>query len=190
MKKRLISMLLLVVMVLGMPRPPLLPPAARRKPLVKSISTTVSRNSRTSHQRTHPGTDLHLFQLCGCQRKTKEIPCLLRQPQHQGRPADGGSGQSIKYMAKEKGSDPKVMGIIANGYPTPRPFGAEAGKQISRLLCDQNGAVVLSAAQLEHQQSEGQPQPDRHGIAAAQAILSAAKDIYARAQPGMRCTLP
>ena len=27
-------------------------------------------------------------------------------------------GQSIKYIAAERASDPKVMGIVANGYPT------------------------------------------------------------------------
>ena len=29
-----------------------------------------------------------------------------------------GVGESIEYLADEKASDPKVVGIVANGYPT------------------------------------------------------------------------
>ena len=50
--------------------------------------------------------------------RTKEIPAYCVNPNTTGVPQTVGPGESIKYIAKEKGNDPKVMGIIANGYPT------------------------------------------------------------------------
>lgn len=48
---------------------------------------------------------------------TKEIPAYCVNPNTKGVPQTVPEGESIKYLAEEIGSDPKVMGIIANGYP-------------------------------------------------------------------------
>lgn len=48
---------------------------------------------------------------------TKEIPAYCVNPNTKGVPQTVATGESIKYLANEIGSDPKVMGIIANGYP-------------------------------------------------------------------------
>ena len=48
---------------------------------------------------------------------TKEIPAYCVNPNTPGVPQTVPEGESIKYLAEEIGSDPKVMGIIANGYP-------------------------------------------------------------------------
>lgn len=48
---------------------------------------------------------------------TKEIPAYCVNPNIIGVPQTVAKGESIKYLAKEIGSDPKVVGIIANGYP-------------------------------------------------------------------------
>lgn len=48
---------------------------------------------------------------------TREIPAYCVNPTTIGVPKVVEPGQSVKYMAEEKSSDPKVVGIISNGYP-------------------------------------------------------------------------
>ena len=48
---------------------------------------------------------------------TKESPAYCVNPNQYGVPQTVGPGESIKYLAEEKTSDPKVVGIISNGYP-------------------------------------------------------------------------
>ena len=48
---------------------------------------------------------------------TKESPAYCINPTTPGVPQSVGPGESIKYLAEEKASDPKVVGIISNGYP-------------------------------------------------------------------------
>ena len=47
----------------------------------------------------------------------RETPAYCVNPNLYGVPQTVGPGESIKYIANEKASDPKVMGIIVNGYP-------------------------------------------------------------------------
>ena len=47
----------------------------------------------------------------------KEIPAYCINPTTKGVPQTVGPGQSIKYIANEASNDPKIVGIIANGYP-------------------------------------------------------------------------
>ena len=48
----------------------------------------------------------------------KEIPTYCVNPTDPGVPQKVPVGSSIEYIIKERESDPKVMGIVANGYPT------------------------------------------------------------------------
>ena len=50
--------------------------------------------------------------------ETKEIPAYCVNPNITGVPQTVAPGESIEYIAEEKTSDPKVLGIVANGYPT------------------------------------------------------------------------
>ena len=47
----------------------------------------------------------------------KESPAYCVNPNQYGVPQTVGPGESIKYLAEERASDPKVVGIISNGYP-------------------------------------------------------------------------
>lgn len=47
----------------------------------------------------------------------KEAPAYCVNPNTAGVPQTVGPGESIKYLAEEKAGDPKVVGIISNGYP-------------------------------------------------------------------------
>ena len=48
---------------------------------------------------------------------TREVPAYCVNPYLKGVPQKVEPGQSIKYLAEERSSDPKVVGIISNGYP-------------------------------------------------------------------------
>lgn len=47
--------------------------------------------------------------------ETKEIPAYCVNPNITGVPQTVEPGESIEYLAEEKTSDPKVLGIVANG---------------------------------------------------------------------------
>ncbi len=110
----------------------------------------------------------------------KEIPAYCVNPNTTGVPQTVDVGESIEYLAEEKTSDPKVLGIVANGYPTRslEELGLENKYQgyyatKMALWCyllsnwDINNLKVnsaLSGAELQR----------------AQKMLAAAKDIYAR----------
>ena len=49
--------------------------------------------------------------------KTTEIPAYCVDPRLYGVPAKVSEGTAIKYSASETITDPKIMGIISNGYP-------------------------------------------------------------------------
>ena len=48
---------------------------------------------------------------------TREVPAYCVNPYLKGVPQTVEPGESIKYLAEERSSDPKVVGIISNGYP-------------------------------------------------------------------------
>ena len=112
--------------------------------------------------------------------ETKEIPAYCVNPNITGVPQTVAPGESIEYIAEEKTSDPKVLGIVANGYPTRslEELGLENKYQgyyatKMALWCyllsnwDINNLKVnssLTGVELQR----------------AQKMLAAAKDIYAR----------
>ena len=49
--------------------------------------------------------------------QTREIPAYCVNPNINGVPQTVSGRRGIKYLAEERGSDPKVVGIVANGYP-------------------------------------------------------------------------
>ena len=51
------------------------------------------------------------------QGKQQEIPAYCVNPNQYGVPQTVPEGESIRYLAEEKASDPKVVGLIANMYP-------------------------------------------------------------------------
>ena len=119
MKKRLIALLLVLATMLGM-----LPGTA--------LAADTEEEALGEVNIFNGGYEMYYLSMNGRVRKqsytyfnyenskgeTKEIPAYCVNPTTKGVPQTVSPGQSIKYLAKEKGSDPKVMGIIANGYPT------------------------------------------------------------------------
>ena len=119
MKKRLISMLLLVVMVLGMLPATALAASSEEEALGEvNIYNGEQKLSYLSINGRIRELIYTYFNHVDANGKNKEIPAYCVNPNIYGVPQTVGPGESIKYIAKEKGNDPKVMGIIANGYPT------------------------------------------------------------------------
>lgn len=50
--------------------------------------------------------------------KEKEIPAYCVNPNTKGVPQSVAASESIRYKAEEIGTDPKAVGIVANGYST------------------------------------------------------------------------
>ena len=118
MKTRVMSMLLAVIMIFGM-----IPGTAFAASSVEEALGEVDIYNG--------GTRLSYLSINGRVREliytyynyvnrngqTKEIPAYCVNPNTKGVPQTVAEGESIKYLAEEIGSDPKVIGIIANGYP-------------------------------------------------------------------------
>ena len=119
MKKRVVSMLLAVIMLLGM-----FPVAA-----YAANSEEAALGEVDIYNGGYPLSYLSIngrvreliytyYNHVNRNGKTVEIPAYCVNPNIKGVPQTVAKGESIKYLANEIGSDPKVVGIVANGYPT------------------------------------------------------------------------
>ena len=116
--KKLLSLLLVVVTLLG-----ILPASAFAADSVEAALGEVdiynggyelaylSINGAVKKQ------DYTYFMYRGNDGTTREVPAYCVNPYLKGVPQKVEPGQSIKYLAEERSSDPKVVGIISNGYP-------------------------------------------------------------------------
>ena len=119
MRKRLISLLLVVISLLGMFPAVLAATASTEEEALGTIDiynggytlAYLAINGRVRSQKytyyNHVNSD----------GTVKEIPAYCVNPDEYGVPQTVAEGESIEYLAAEKASDPKVLGIIANGYP-------------------------------------------------------------------------
>ena len=181
MKKRLLSILLAMIMALS-----ILPTTSMAADSVEEALGEIDIYNG--------GTELSYLMINGRVRtliytyynyvnakgETREIPAYCVNPNIYGVPQTVGVGESIEYLAEEKTSDPKVLGIVASGYPTRslEELGLENKYQgyyatKMALWCyllsnwDINNLKVnssLTGVELQR----------------AQKMLAAAKDIYAR----------
>ena len=181
MKKRLISTLLVLVMMLGMLPATALAASSEAEALGEvSIYNGGQKLSYLSINGRVRELIYTYFNYMGENGKTKEIPAYCVNPNTKGVPQTVASGQSIKYLAEEKGNDPKVMGIIANGYPTR---GLSELKLENRYHAYYATKMALWCYLLPNWNINNlKVNPNLTGteLQRAQAILTAAKDIYVR----------
>ena len=181
MKKRVVSMLLAVVMLLGM------------FPGVASAADSVE-EALGEVDIYNGGQKLSYLSINGRVREliytyynyvdrngnTKEIPAYCVNPNTKGVPQTVPEGESIKYLAEEIGSDPKVMGIIANGYPHR---GLGELKLENKYQAYYATKMALWCYLLSHWDINNlKVNPDLTGVELERAnkMLAAAKDIYRR----------
>jgi len=181
MKKRLISMLLALLAVMG-----LLPTAA--------FAASTPEEALGEVQIYNGGVEMSYLSINGRIRSqiytyynydngsgsTREIPAYCVNPNTLGVPQTVGVGESIEYLADEKASDPKVVGIVANGYPTRSlaELGLENKYQGYYATKMALWCYLLSNRDINNLKVN----PNLTGVELqrAQKILAAAKDIYAR----------
>lgn len=120
------------------------------------------------------------FNYVGANGKTKEIPAYCVNPNTTGVPQTVAPGESIKYMAKEKGSDPKVMGIIANGYPTRGLSELKLENKYHAYYATKMALWCYLLPNWNINNLKVNPNLTGTELQRAQAILAAAKDIYVR----------
>ena len=119
MKKRLISMLLVLVMALGMFPTSAFAASSTIGGALGEVNITnggykMSYLSMNGVVRSQSYTYFNFKSASGA---IKEIPAYCISPTTKGVPQSVSPGTSIKYIANEASNDPKIVGIIANGYP-------------------------------------------------------------------------
>ena len=181
MKKRLVSMLLALVMVLGMLPVTALAASSEEEALGEvNIYNGEQKLSYLSINGRIRERIYTYFNHVDANGRTKEIPAYCVNPNIYGVPQTVGPGESIKYIAKEKGNDPKVMGIIASGYPTR---GLSELKLENRYHAYYATKMALWCYLLPNWNINNlKVNPNLTGVELqrARAILAAAKDIYVR----------
>lgn len=181
MKKRLVSMLLALVMVLGMLPATALAASSEEEALGEvNIYNGEQKLSYLSINGRIRELIYTYFNYVDSNGRTKEIPAYCVNPNTKGVPQTVGPGESIKYLAKEKGSDPKVMGIIANGYPTRGLSELKLENKYHAYYATKMALWCYLLPNWNINNLKVNPNLTGKELQRAQAILAAAKDIYAR----------
>ena len=181
MKKRLVSMLLVLVMVLGMLPVTALAASSEEEALGEvNIYNGEQKLSYLSINGRIRELIYTYFNHVDANGRTKEIPAYCVNPNTTGVPQTVGPGESIKYIAKEKGSDPKVMGIIASGYPTCGLSELKLENKYHAYYATKMALWCYLLPNWNINNLKVNPNLTGAELQRAQAILAAAKDIYVR----------
>ena len=181
MKKRLVSMLLVLVMVLGMLPATALAASSEEEALGEvNIYNGEQKLSYLSINGRIRELIYTYFNHVDANGRTKEIPAYCVNPNTTGVPQTVGPGESIKYIAKEKGNDPKVMGIIANGYPTRGLSELKLENKYHAYYATKMALWCYLLPNWNINNLKVNPNLTGTELQRAQAILAAAKDIYVR----------
>ena len=181
MKKRLVSMLLALVMVLGMLPATALAASSEEEALGEvNIYNGEQKLSYLSINGRIRELIYTYFNHVDANGRTKEIPAYCVNPNTYGVPQTVGPGESIKYIAKEKGSDPKVMGIIASGYPTRGLSELKLENKYHAYYATKMALWCYLLPNWNINNLKVNPNLTGAELQRAQAILAAAKDIYVR----------
>lgn len=196
MKKRFISLLLVLITVMGL-LPTVASAASSEEEALGEVNIynggqELSYLSINGRVRTLIYTYYNYVDSNG---QTREIPAYCVNPNTVGVPQTVAAGESIKYLAQEKTSDPKVMGIVANGYPTRSlsELGLENKYQAYYATKIALWCYLLSNWDISNLKVNSSLTGVE--LQRAQNILAAAKDIYARGttwteilSPSVTCT--
>ena len=181
MKKRLVSMLLALVMVLGMLPATALAASSEEEALGEvNIYNGEQKLSYLSINGRIRELIYTYFNHVDANGRTKEIPAYCVNPNIYGVPQTVGPGESIKYIAKEKGNDPKVMGIIASGYPTRGLSELKLENKYHAYYATKMALWCYLLPNWNINNLKVNPNLTGAELQRARAILAAAKDIYVR----------
>lgn len=183
MKKRILSMLLVLIMALG------LFPASASASAASSVDEALGEidiyngGMEMSYLSINGKIQSQIYTYYNFDNgsgQVREIPAYCVNPNQYGVPQTVEVGESIEYLADEKASDPKVLGIVANGYPTRslQELGLENKYQGYYATKMALWCYLISDWDINNLKVN----PNLTGVELqrAQKILAAAKDIYAR----------
>ena len=181
MKKRLIALLLVLVTVLGMLPTTVLAASSEEEALGEvNIHNGGQKLSYLSINGRVRELIYTYFNYVDSNGRTKEIPAYCVNPNTKGVPQTVAPGESIKYIAKEKGNDPKVMGIVANGYPTRGLGELKLENRYHAYYATKMALWCYLLPNWNINNLKVNPNLTGKELQRAQAILAAAKDIYVR----------
>lgn len=110
----------------------------------------------------------------------REIPAYCVNPNIVGVPQSVPEGESIEYLADEKASDPKVVGIVANGYPTRSLTELGLENKYQGYYATKMALWCYLLSNWDINNLKVNPSLKGAELQIAQKLLAAAKDIYAR----------
>ena len=181
MKKRLIALLLILVTVLGMLPTTALAASSEEEALGEvNIYNGGQKLSYLSINGRVRELIYTYFNYVDSNGRTKEIPAYCVNPNTKGVPQTVAPGESIKYIAKEKGNDPKVLGIVANGYPTRGLGELKLENRYHAYYATKMALWCYLLPNWNINNLKVNPNLTGTELQRAQAILAAAKDIYVR----------
>ena len=122
--------------------------------------------------------------------QVKEIPAYCVNPNTKGVPQTVAPGESIEYLAEEKTSDPKVMGIVANGYPTRGLSELKLENKYHAYYATKMALWCYLLPNWDINNLKVNPNLTGVELQRAQAILAAAKNIYVRGTAWSRTQSP
>ena len=181
MKKRFLSLLLVLVMVLGLLPGAALAASSEEEALgeVDIYNGGVEMRYLTMNGRIKI-MDYTYFNYIDQLGKKREIPAYCVNPQIKGVPQVVGPGESVKYIANERGTDPKVMGIVANGYPTRSLAELKLANKYDAYYATKVAVWCYLLSTWDISRLGINPNLKGEELERAKAVLAATKDIYAR----------
>jgi len=119
MSKKILTVILAVVMLLGIVPAQVFAASTEAEALgeVNIYSDGVKLNYLVVNGSVREQTYTY-YNYVNANGQTKEIPAYCVNPNQWGVPQKAPIGTGVKYLANSKSSDPKAIGIVANGYPT------------------------------------------------------------------------
>ena len=186
MKRRILALLLTLITALGMLPAPALAASSEEEALgeidIYSDGTSLDYLSINGAARTQKYTYYNYKAQDGT---TNEIPCYCVNPNTKGVPQAVPAGTGVEYLANQKCTDTKVLGIVASGYP-------HVPLDKLGLNSKYEAYYATKMALWCHLLSNWsvydlKVNPGCSDQAAAQRVLKAAKEIY---QTGMYWTKP
>ena len=196
MKKRIISMLLVLVMLVGILPTMAFAASSEEEALgevdIYNEGTKLSYLSINGRVRELIYTYYNFFRKDG---SSKEVPAYCVNPNIVGVPQTVPKGQSIKYLAKEKSSDPKIMGIVANGYPNRGLGELKLQDKYEAYYATKMALWAYILPNWSIANLKVNPNLSGTQLTRAKAVLDAAKNIYSRGtawssvlSPSISCT--
>ena len=196
MKKRLLSMCLVLIMVLGLIPGTALAASSEEEALGEiDIYYSGEKLQYLSINGIVRPQNYTYYNYVNANGQTKEIPAYCVNPNDAGVPQTVRPGESIKYLAEEKASDPKVTGIIANGYPNRGLSELGLENKLQAFYATKMALWCYLLSNWDINNLKVNPNLTGLELTRAQKILAAAKNIYQRGTtwtenlaPNITCT--